>query len=544
MALFGKKKKNETDETVDGVGTVDTVGTVDSGEDTNTALDLLDDADGGSTTDTFARKLAEVVGFNSQDVKKIMITVDDAGEEVQLTSVVSNGVVKQIYSDVEPLPFANRLAWVDPTVYTDDSVLGAAVEAFDDETKFFEGLVNIIDVDPAGFGENLAAIASEAYAERTMKNLLRYSDSVVTDSGVDWVMGDVSDTIEAYTAFSVDPENIVSIVGEASDSINEKLNVVGDHVLYPTPDADFYALDSDVARFVVGTVLNGHNMVPVDDPSFEPVSTTDLVVNSDCFPVADVLDTIVALMGDGVLTKENPYSEPEPETEPEFALEIDEPEPEPVVEQEPEPEPVFVPEPTIHHDPYPAVLRGGTAELGGALAETLNTIAEHTDSATASTLIYRNTFNSLYEEGVQNTETAMVHNIAALEQSKHVYNEISSVLGDEDGVLRVTRQSRLFRSLLLQEQERDELNQNRVAHLTALHATLFNIDSGDAGHTLMSLVDNAILLVNSKLDAIGQVEPVVKGDAASNYVQENIVFDETTIPMFYEVAKRNGVQLV
>lgn len=501
---------------------------------------------------TLQEEIVDAIGQGSQDVKNLVVTTK-TGEEVKF--VVAGGVIKQVTSD-EGFNIPARLDWVDVNRYSEPEI-EKACEIFETH-DYFDALTALVlseDFDKDEYGshsEELGAIISKAHGEESIRTLVRFSDAEVDRIDIDWSVDSDADNIESYSGFSLDPADVAATVESFNLEADSKLHEIGaENLLYPTTNTSYEDAKTDEERYIVAAVFSEFEQRTSDEPGAAGTEVATLVQYAHGFSIVAILDTVLELLENDILSYEDPF-EDEPEEE---ETEVEEVSPESEVlpeEEEPEEEEDFEElEDYVDNEyneymqdiaqdnfkPYPAAIEGGTENLGGSLVHYINELrAWHvfTDSVD-SEVEYNISYNTLYEENVQSVEFSLKHVVSALEASKRVYGGFESIGGQSTD--RVSKNSNLYRAAYLVETERNNLNNARVSILKDLRGLLEDVSEEQS-----DVVRLAIAEIDNKLDSIEDVKDVVMGEGAAQFVAlDDVSYTPENTPLFYQVAKELGI---
>ena len=502
---------------------------------------------------TLQEEIVDVIGQGSQDVKNLIVTTK-TGEEVKF--VVAGGVIKQVTSD-EGFNIPARLDWVDVNRYSELEI-EKACEIFETH-DYFDALTALVlseDFDKDEYGshnEELGAIISKAHGEESIRTLVRFSDAEVDRIDIDWSVDSDADSIESYSGFSLNPADVADTIESFNLEADSKLHEIGaENLLYPSTNTSYEDAKTDEERYVVAAVFSEFEQRTSDEPGAAGTEIATLVQYAHGFSVVEILDTVLELLENDILSYDDPF-EDEPEEE-ELEEEVF-PEPEVLPEEEePEEEEDFEElEDYVDNEyneymqdiaqdnfkPYPAAIEGGTENLGGSLVHYINELrAWHvfTDAAD-SEVEYNISYNTLYEENVQSVEFSLKHVVSALEASKRVYGGFESIGGQSTD--RVSKNSNLYRAAYLVETERNNLNNARVSILKDLRGLLEDISEEQS-----NVVRLAIAEIDNKLDSIEDVKDVVMGEGAAQFVAlDDVSYTPENTPLFYQVAKELGIEV-
>ena len=532
--------------------TVGTDNTVSNNEGSDEGNDSLKQ-EGEFYDGTLQEEIVDVIGQGSQDVKNLIVTTK-TGEEVKF--VVAGGVIKQVTSD-EGFNIPARLDWVDVNRYSELEI-EKACEIFETH-DYFDALTALVlseDFDKDEYGshnEELGAIISKAHGEESIRTLVRFSDAEVDRIDIDWSVDSDADSIESYSGFSLNPADVADTIESFNLEADSKLHEIGaENLLYPTTNTSYEDAKTDEERYVVAAVFSEFEQRTSDEPGAAGTEIATLVQYAHGFSIVEILDTVLELLENNILSYDDPF-EDEPEEE-ELEEEVS-PEPEVLPEEEePEEEEDFEElEDYVDNEyneymqdiaqdnfkPYPAAIEGGTENLGGSLVHYINELrAWHvfTDAAD-SEVEYNISYNTLYEENVQSVEFSLKHVVSALEASKRVYGGFESIGGQSTD--RVSKNSNLYRAAYLVETERNNLNNARVSILKDLRGLLEDISEEQS-----NVVRLAIAEIDNKLDSIEDVKDVVMGEGAAQFVAlDDVIYTPENTPLFYQVAKELGIEV-
>lgn len=537
MAFFNKKKKELNDnENQEAVNNEDLL----NNEVENT--EKVSHSDGEQLHETVEVEIIEAVGQGSEDVKNITIKVDD-DEENELKFVVSAGMIKNIESTFTNFDISNRLNWVDSNKFTEEEL--ERVSEILEENDFFDALT-ILAEENEEHGEDLAEIVAQTYLERSYKALVYAKDLQVKNVKTDWIIESDSETVESYT-ISISPEEISEIVEDIETKTKELVESLEngfDTAVYVNDNTDYEVLENDVDRYIVGAAIN-----MFEDNTNNGVFLDILTQYSDGFSVPEVIEAVIRLEEEGVVSFYDPYytieadeeveDEVEDETEDEISLDFEsdlEPFDEEDEEEEDEEEEVednsdfehIIDEPFPHDE-------SGTPHLGGALNQYVGIIINggKVNKSTADKIAYLNQYNTLYEQGVIGIERALTPTVRELNRSVEIYEQFSELAKDQESAI----SSNLHTAVYSLEAERSTINESRMTLLEDIRYIVEDIKDS-IGSELTELVKDSIDL---KIEGILQVKNSVYGSSSKYVPDSEFDFNETTIPTYYNILKDLGI---
>lgn len=530
MAFFNKKKKelndSENQEIVNNENPT-------NGEVENT--EKVSNSDGEQLHETVEVEIIEAVGQGSEDVKNITIQVDDE-EENELKFIVSAGMIKNIESTFTNFDISNRLNWADSNKFTEEEL--ERVSEILKEKDFFDALTALAEENEE-HGEDLAEIVAQTYLERSYKALVYAKDLQVKNVKTDWIIESDSETVESYT-ISISPEEISDIVEDIESKTKELVDSLEngfDTAVYVNDNTDYEVLESDVDRYIVGAAIN-----MFEDNVNNGVFLDILVQYSDGFAVPEVIEAVIRLEEEGVVSFYDPYNIPEvieeeeeEEVEDEISLDF-ESDLEPFEEEEEEEE-VEEENSELEHiidEPFPHD-ESGTPYLGGALNQYVGIIINggRVSKSTADKIAYLNQYNTLYEQGVQGIERALTPTVQELNRSVEIYEQFSELAKGQESAI----SSNLHTAVYSLEAERSTINDSRMTLLEDIRYIVEEIEDS-IGSELTELVKDAIDL---KIEGILQVKNSVYGSSSKYVPDSEFDFNETTIPTYYNILKDLGI---
>lgn len=533
----------------DDVSSVDNGGNTGDFEDSEFSLDS-DDTNAGTVEqsqtgdkssvdkfygDNLQEEIVEAIGQGSEDVKNFVVTTQD-GSKVKF--VVASGSIKQITSD-EEFDIEQRLGWTDSSLFYREEI-DAAVAHFEN-VDYFDALTNLVNDDSLGeSAQVLAGIISKAHKDESIKTLVELADAKVESIDLDWSVDSDADTIEAYGGFVLDPQEIDSVIEMYTLNAETRLSSFDENpVVYPTGDTDYEQALSDEERYVIGAVLSIFESRESDTPGVSGAEIDTLIDYAHGFALTEIVDAVDDLISRGLLSFDDPFAiEEEEEIVEEPEIEEEELD---LADEDNSSEYAEYMEDIAsdNFQYYPAAIDGGTEKLGGALVHYINELRAQGvfNGAVDSQVEYNTSYNTLYEENIQSVEFALRQVVTSLEASKRIYGNFESIGGQSTD--KVSKNSNLYRAAYLVETERNESNKSRVNILNNLRDILDDLNTHNA-----ETIDKAIAEIDAKLDAIDNVEDVVMGEGAAQYVAiEDAVYDRNTTPLYYEVAEELGLEV-
>lgn len=533
----------------DDVSSVDNGGNTGDFEDSEFSLDS-DDTNAGTVEqsqtgdkssvdkfygDNLQEEIVEAIGQGSEDVKNFVVTTQD-GSKVKF--VVASGSIKQITSD-EEFDIEQRLGWTDSSLFYREEI-DAAVAHFEN-VDYFDALTNLVNDDSLGeSAQVLAGIISKAHKDESIKTLVELADAKVESIDLDWSVDSDADTIEAYGGFVLDPQEIDSVIEMYTLNAETRLSSFDENpVVYPTGDTDYEQALSDEERYVIGAVLSIFESRESDTPGASGAEIDTLIDYAHGFALTEIVDAVDDLTSRGLLSFDDPFAiEEEEEIVEEPEIEEEELD---LADEDNSSEYAEYMEDIAsdNFQYYPAAIDGGTEKLGGALVHYINELRAQGvfNGAVDSQVEYNTSYNTLYEENIQSVEFALRQVVTSLEASKRIYGNFESIGGQSTD--KVSKNSNLYRAAYLVETERNESNKSRVNILNNLRDILDDLNTHNA-----ETIDKAIAEIDAKLDAIDNVEDVVMGEGAAQYVAiEDAVYDRSTTPLYYEVAEELGLEV-
>lgn len=542
MAFFNRKKSKDNQE-------VET-----NQESTDLGIDFENDAGDRTTNntlmgnfnelhDSLEQEIIEAIGQGSEDVKNITVVLDD-DDKNELKFTIAAGKIKNIDSSISNFDIDNRLKWVDERLYNQEELEN--VSDILAEHDFFDALTHIVDNNPEN-GEKLAEIVADTYLERSYKALVYGKELKVSHIRTDWSLDSDSEVIEAYT-ISIDPEEIENIVEDINNRTNDALDKLinrDDTVIYVNNNTDYEELEKDIERYIVGAALsmyeNGVN---------QGVVLETLMEFSDGFSVPEVIETVIALEEEQVISFTDPFapiehvvdeeeevdeeSDTEDSEEDESAYSDIDDEEEEYYPVDVEPTPIEHNYDDIINEPFPHT-ETGTPHLGGALTQYIQRLIDRgvLPEVVVDRIEYANQYNTLYEQSIQGIERAIDPAVKELNRSVDVYQQLSS-LNDKN---EVNTSSNLHTAVYSLESERNDLNNARYNLLTELYHAIN--DNEDIDYELKELMTDLIIL---KIEGIEQVKNTVYGSSSQYVPESEFNLNEETVPMYYTILQELGIE--
>lgn len=543
MAFFNRKKNKDNNDVEQ------------NQESTDLSMDFENES-GGQTAgdglmnsfnelhDSLEQEIVEAIGQGSEDVKNITVVLgDDDKNELKFT--IAAGEIKNIESSISNFDIANRLKWVDEKAYSEEELEN--VSNILSEHDFFDALTQIANSNPEN-GEKLAEIVANTYLERSYKALVYGKELNVSHIRTDWSLDSDSEVIEAYT-ISINPEEIENIVADINKRTDEALNMLinrDDTVVYVNNNTDYEELQTDIERYVVGAALSMY-----EDGVNQGVVLETLMEFSDGFSVPEVVETVIALEEEQIISFSDPYApieyvddEESDETSDEDYLELDnnednentydDEEDEDYHHNDVETTPIEQNYDDIINEPFPHA-ETGTPHLGGALTQYIQRLIDRgiLPETIVDRIEYTNQYNTLYEQSIQGIERAIEPAVKELNRSVDVYQQLSS-LNDKS---EVNTSSNLHTAVYSLEAERNGLNNARHDLLTELYDTIN--DNKDIDYELKELINDVIIL---KIEGIEQVKNAVYGSSSQYVPESEFNLNEETVPTYYAILKELGVE--